>query len=103
MGGMYTMHSLVVSDSDQKSEDNSSLTTGGKLGKIIVGVKGTLEILAAWDVAQLVTRLPSVLEALGLFPRITKEAGVVASTSSPVWWSKSEHQEFKVIPEQWLA
>lgn len=80
------MHSLVVSDSDQKSEDNSSKTTGGKLGKIIVGVKGTLEILAAWDVAQLVTRLPGLQEALGLLPRITKEAGVVARTSSPVWW-----------------
>lgn len=93
------MHSLVVPDSDQKSEDNSSLTTKGKLGKIIVGVKGTLEILAAWDVAQLVACLPGLQEALGLLPRITKEAGVVVCNSSPVRWLKPGHQEFKVIPE----
>lgn len=84
-GCVYTMHSLV-SNSDWKSEGNSSLTTGGKLGKIIVAVKGTLEILPGWDVAQLVTCLPGMQEALGLLPRITKEAGVVVCNSSPVRW-----------------
>lgn len=38
------MHSLV-SNSDQKSEDNSSLTTGGKLGKNNSGNKRNLRNL----------------------------------------------------------
>lgn len=79
------MHSLI-SNSARKSEGSSSLTTGGKLRKIIVGVKGTLEILPGWDVAQLVTCLSSMQKALGLVPRITKEAGVVVYNSSPVRW-----------------